>query len=329
MRLPALFAALALSITAAWSADPLPVVTGNTVVHDLTQRIGGPRVAATCLLQAGMDPHSYQPVPEDVKRLANARLVIINGLGFEGWFEGLAKEAKFKGTVVVASAGITPLTMEDDHEGHGHGKHDHAKHDHAKHDHAKHDHGKKDDHAQEAKGHAEVADPHAYNAILNGVRYAENIRDALISADPAGASEYRQASDQVIADLRAADAWARQQFAAIPRAQRKIVTNHDALQYFCKDYGFEVLAPNTALEDSQPSAKDLAELVTFIRSQQVKGIFLEFGKNQKVVEQVAREAGVKIGGELYLDGVGAPGSPAATYVGMFRTNVQTILDALR
>jgi zinc/manganese transport system substrate-binding protein len=205
--------------------------------------------------------------------------------------------------VVVATAGLVPLKMKDDeHEHAGNGAN---------------------------AGEAMVDDPHAFNSMANGVRYAENIRDALSAADPAGAEAYQTRALAVIEELRATDAWAKKQFATMPKAQRKLVTNHDALQYFAKEYGFEILAPNTALEDSEPSAKDIAALVQFIRTNSVKGVFLEFGKNEKVVEQVAKEAGVKAGGELYLDGVGPVGSPAATYVGMFRSNVEAIVAGLR
>ena len=279
----------------------LAVVTGNTIVQDITVHIGGARINATCLMQPGIDPHNYQPVPEDVKRLAAAKVVIINGLGFEGWFEGLAKEAGFKGAIVVATKGIAPLTMESEDE-HGHG----------------HEHG-----------HEKVDDPHAFNSIVNGVRYAENIRDALIAADATGADAYRSAASAYITELRMADAAAKMQFATLTKAQRKLITNHDALQYFAKEYGFEILAPNTALEDSQPSAKELAEVIDFIKRQGVKGVFLEFGKNEKIVGQIAKEAGVTIGPELYLDGVGPSGSPASTYLGMFQTNVRSIITSLK
>ena len=280
----------------------LTVVTGNTIVQDIAVHIGGTRIDATCLLQPGVDPHSYQPVPEDVKRLAAARLVIINGLGFEGWFQGLAKEAGFKGTVVVATKGIVPLKMEaEEEEGHTHDAHAHGK----------------------------VDDPHAFNSIANGVRYAENIRDALIAEDAAGAEIYRTSAAAYITELRSADADAKMQFASLTKAQRKLITNHDALQYFAKEYGFEILAPNTALEDSQPSAKELAELIDFIKSQRVKAVFLEFGKNEKIINQIAKEAGVTLGAELYLDGVGPVGSPASTYLGMFKTNVSSIVTVLK
>lgn len=293
-----------------WSAEPLPIVTGNTIVQDITATIGGETVAATCLQQPGIDVHAYQPVPADVQRLAVAKVVVINGLGFEGWFEGLAKEAGLTATVVVASRGIAPLTMSSG--GHDHGHHDHD------HDGEGHDHSEKT-----------VDDPHAFNAIANGVRYAENIRDALIAADPVGAAGYRARGEAYIAELRAADAWARREFAAIPRARRKLVTDHDALQYFAKEYGFTIVAPNTALEDSQPSAKDIAGIVAFIRAQGVKAVFLEAGKSGKVIEQIAAEAGVRVGDRLHLDCVGPAGSPTATYLGMFRHNVTAILEGLR
>ena len=318
------FLALAMTISVSFlssvhAADSrLTVVTGNTIVQDIAVQIGGARVDATCLLQPGVDPHSYQPVPEDVKRLAAARLVIINGLGFEGWFEGLAKEAGIKGTVIVATKGIPTLKMEaeDDHAGHGHG-HGHG-----------HDHSS-DSSSDKSKAHGQVDDPHAYNSIANGVRYAENIRDAFIAADVAGAEIYRASAAAYITQLRAADAAAKVQFASLTKAQRKLITNHDALQYFAHEYGFEILAPNTALEDSQPSAKDLAELIDFIKNQKVKGVFLEFGKNEKIIAQIAKEAGVTIGAELYLDGVGSAGSPAGTYLGMFQTNVSSIVAGLK
>ncbi len=281
------------------AAEPLAVVTGNTVCQDLVVRIGGERVSSTCLLRPGMDVHAYQPVPADVQRLAAARLVVINGLGFEGWFEKLAREADFRGTVVVATAGIEPLPLPTRETG----------------DHHDHDHGHE----------GAVDDPHAFNSIARGVRYAENIRDALLAADPAGAEGIRRRAADEIARLRELDAWATREAAALPKARRRLVTNHDALQYFAHDYGFSIIAPNTALEDSQPSAQDLAAIVDTIRREGVRGIFLEFGKNDKVVEQIAREAGVRVGQPLYLDGTGPDGS----YAAMFRHNVTAILDAIR
>jgi zinc/manganese transport system substrate-binding protein len=270
------------------------VVTGSSVVNDLTRRIGGDRFLVTCLVPAGIDPHHYQPVPDDVQRLATASLVVINGLGFEGWFDRLAKEASFNGTLVIASTGIVPLTM---HEMHDLGDH-------------------------------QVSDPHAFHSLVLGVRYAETIRDALCVADPEGAPEIRKRAADLIASLRQCDGWARKEISRIPVTQRVIVTNHDALGYFARDYGFQIRAPNTALEDSEPSAKHLAELIDFVKTQGVKGVFLEAGKQAKVVEQIAHEAGVRLGGELYLDGLGPAGSPVDSYESMWKANITAIIRGL-
>jgi zinc/manganese transport system substrate-binding protein len=286
-------AALLFAASAAGAAVPMNVVAGSTVVQDLAQRIGGERVAVSGLLPPGIDAHHYQPVPEDIRRLATADLVVLNGLGFEGWFDALCREAGFHGTVVVASAGIVPLRLADaDHPG----------------------------------GMAD--DPHAFNSVLLGVRYAENLRDALIAADPAGADGIRARAAGVVAELRRLDAWARREVARIPPERRILVTDHDALQYFARDYGFTLRAVNTALADSEPSARQAARLVDFVRAQGVRGIFLERGRRAPVVEQIAREAGVRLAGDLCLDGLGPAGSPTGTYAGMFEANVKAIVAAL-
>lgn len=282
-----------LTVPASAAEQPVLVVTGSSVVFDLTRRISGERFAVACLVPAGVDPHHYQPVPEDAKRLTEASLVVLNGLGFEGWFDRLAGEAAFSGTVVTASAGIVPLKL---------GGHDH------------HD--------------GEVDDPHAFHSVALGVRYVENIRDALIAAVPDEAQGIRGRAATIISELRQLDGWARKEIARIPPAQRVLITNHEALGYFARDYGFQIRAPNTALEDSEPSARQVVELVEFIRAQGVKGVFLESGKQAKVVEQIAREAGVRVGGELFLDGLGPAGTPAESYPGMFKANVEAIVSAL-
>lgn len=285
------------------AGEPLPVTAGSSVVYDLTQRIGGERIAVVCLVRPGGDPHAYRPVPEDVRRLAGARLVIVNGLGFEGWFDGLAREARFAGTVAVATAGIPTVPLACRHgqgDGHGHGP----------------DH---DD---------DVPDPHPWNSIRQGVRYAENIRDALLAVDPAGAEVYRTRAAAVIDELRRTDAWAVERLAGIPRAQRRLVTDHDALAYFARDYGFTVVAIGAGLAGGAPDARRLAEVVALIRQQGVKGVFLQSGADPRLVQQVAAEAGVRLGAPLHLDGLGPADGPAATYVGMFRANIEAIAAAL-
>jgi len=293
----ALLMAVSGALTAADSPAPehrLRVVAATTVIADLVRRIGGDHVDCHCLVAAGVDPHTFQPAPADRQTLAEAELVVINGLGFEGWFDALLKESSSPAPVVIASTGVVALTMTDeDHQG------------------------------------SPVPDPHAFNDPANGVIYAENIRDALAKADPRDADDYRAWADHVIASLRLLDGWIKRQVAQLPAANRILITDHDAMQYFAKAYGFTVVAPGSALEDAEPGAGKCAAIVALIRAQHVKGVFFEAGKNPKVLAQIAAEAGVAIGDDLYLDGVGPPGSFAGTYEGMFLHNVRAIVRTLK
>jgi zinc/manganese transport system substrate-binding protein len=287
------------------AAEPIPVIAGNTVLHDLAARIGGEAFTVSSLLGPGVDPHAYQPVPDDVRRLSAARVIILNGMGFEGWFQPVAREAALADRVVLATRGIAELTMAEACAGHGAG---HA----ATHHHAH-----------------QVPDPHAWNSLRMGIVYVENIRDALVTAAPEAAAGIRARADALVDELHRTDAWATAQIAAIPRARRIIVTNHEALAYFARDYGFSVRSLTTALESGEPSAAHLAEIIAFIRAQQVPSVFLEHGTSPRLIEQIAAEAGVRVAAPLHLDGLGAVDGPAATYVGMFRSNVDAIVAALR
>jgi zinc/manganese transport system substrate-binding protein len=272
----------------------LVIITCNTVVNDITLHVAGDDADIQCLLAPGMDPHTYQPVPEDARRLAHADLVVVNGLGFEGWSGPLLQEAGYTGKVVVASQGVTVLMTRG---------------------------------SLHAPGG--VPDPHAFNDLANGVIYAQNIRDALESADPDHHDDYEQWTAEYLARLRLLDAWVKRQLAGIAPAQRKLVTDHDALEYFAAAYGFTVQAPDSAMEDSQPGVQEVARLIEFITAQQVHGVFFEHGKSPKLMEQISREAHVRIGEDLYLDGVGPVGSLSNSYAGMFLSNVRTLVRTLR
>jgi zinc/manganese transport system substrate-binding protein len=291
-RILLLSALCALAGAADQAPHRLRVVAFSPVVFDILRHVGGDRVEAQCLLRPGTDAHAYLPVPEDARRLAGADLVILNGLGFEGWADALLTESQYAGRVAIASQGVAPLPMPN------------------------------------ARGGAAVDDPHAFNDLANGVRYAENIRDALVALDPDGADDYRAWAEAYVAQLRQLDGWVKRQVARIPADGRRLVTDHDALQYFAKAYGFSVLAPGTATEDAQPGAQEVARIVALIQAQGIKGVFLERDKNPKLVEQIAREAGVRIGGELWLDGPAPAGCLADSYQGMFLANVRTIVRTL-
>jgi zinc/manganese transport system substrate-binding protein len=303
-----LLAAIAAAALATAPAAELPVVTGTTVVHDLVARIGAERVQARCLVKAGIDPHTYRPTADDARRLADARLVIINGLGFEGWFSAILKDSGSKATVVEASKGVEPIVIAD----HGH-DHD-AKKPEGGHDHD-HDHG--------------GVDPHAWHDVGNVRIYARNISAALVAADPAGAEGFKARAAAIDTLLKELDGWVRKEIATIPAARRVLITNHDALGYFCRAYGFEVKAPLTSFEDAEPDAKAIAALVDFIRAEKVRAVFIEYAKNPKLVERIASEAGVKVGGELHLDGLPDPATGMTSYEAVVRHNVATIVNALK
>ena len=289
-----------LSCVPAVAAERLRIACGSSVVLDLTAIIGAGRVEAVPLVPAGMDPHSYQPRPEDAANLARCQAVVINGLGFEGWWERLAREAAFPADrLIVAAAGVAPLPMAavPGHEGHDHGP----------------------------GGH----DPHAFGDVANAILYVAAIRDGLSRIDPASAAHYRLTADLLGSELRALDGWVKRSLATIPAARRVIVTNHDGMQYFAKAYGFTVRSPNTALADSQPSARSIEAIAAFIRREQVPAVFIEHAANPRTVEQVAAEAGVRVGGRLWVDGTPPADAPHTGYRGMVVANVLTLIDGLR
>jgi zinc/manganese transport system substrate-binding protein len=291
---------LVLSAAVAWSVEAprLRVACGSSVLWDMVRNLGGDRVQAIALVPVGSDPHATQPGAAEATALASAQVVVINGLGFEGWFDRLAKESGFAGSVVVASRGVQARQAAG----------------HAGHDHAGHDHG--------------PGDPHAWMDLANGQIYADNIRDGLIAADPAGRADYTAWAEAYAARLRALDAWTKRQAATLPVAKRRLVTTHDAAGYFAAAYGFEVRAPGASLDDAQPGAQELAAISAWIRAQQVPAVFLETGKNNRLVERLAEDAGVRLGGDLYLDTIPPPEAGPSSYEGMFLLNVRRIVGAL-
>ncbi len=273
------------------AAAPLRVVVTFSVLADLVRRIGWDRVAVTSLVGPNQDLHTFEPRPSDVQAIAAADVFIVNGLGIEGWTDRLVGAVKLKRPVVVATRGITPRKMMEG-------------------------------------GHAEI-DPHAWQDVANAIRYAGTIRDALIAADPDGAAAYRAAAEAYRAELAALDAEVRATFAAIPRAQRLVVTTHDALGYFGAAYGIDFRAPQGMSTEGEPSAKELAALIGQIRREHIRALFLENVGRDVLLETVARETGVRVGGQLFSDALSAPDGPAGTYIAMIRHNTATIAAALR
>jgi zinc/manganese transport system substrate-binding protein len=284
------------------AAKPI-VVTTTTILDDFVRTLGADAIDARCLLTPGRDPHSFEPTPADVRQLARADLIVVNGLGFELWLDKTIRNSGTRARVLAASQGIEPLKTPHNH--------DHHDHDHAHHHH-----------------HDDI-DPHAWHDLRLAARYVENIRDALIALAPAHTDSIRTRATAYLAELTALDTRFRETISALPDERRKLVTSHDSLRYLGRAYGL-TLIPIAGLGGGQePSARELATIVKTIRAENARALFLESTTNPKIPTLLAKEAGVTIVRELYTDSLGAPGTPGATFLGMARANLETLATALR
>lgn len=280
------------------SEAPLKAVATFSILADLVRQVGGERAAVTSLVGPDADAHGYSPAPGDARRVAEAGLVVVNGLGFEGWIERLIKASGTKAPVVVASKGVRTIA----------GRHDHDS------DHG-HDHG---DHA----------DPHAWQSVANVKLYVANIRDGLSAADPANAALYATNAAAYTEKLDALDAEIRTTLQAIPEARRRIITTHDSFGYFSDAYGMRFLAPQGISTDSEAGPKDVARIIRQIRRDKVPAVFVENIADPRLMQQIARESGAKVGGRIYSDALSDPGGPAPGYLEMMRSNLNAFREAL-
>jgi zinc/manganese transport system substrate-binding protein len=309
--------------SAADAADKLKAVASFSVLGDMVQQVGGDRVEVTTLVGPNGDAHVFSPTPAAAKDLARADIFFVNGLGFEGWIERLETSSGFKGALVVTSGGVMPIVMKGGHEHHGaedeDGHDDHAK--------GEEDH---DEHAEteDQDSHGDDTDPHAWQNLFNGKIYVGNIRDALIAADPQGKETYEANAAKYLAAIEAEDKAVRAAIAKLPKARRRIITSHDAFGYFANAYGIEVISPEGVSTESEASAQDVAKIIRQIRDEQIPAVFLENVTDRRLLDQIARETGAKIGGVLYSDALSEPDGPAPTYLDMFRHNVGALTAAL-
>lgn len=303
---------------AAEEGRPLKVVASFSILGDLTARVGGDDIALRVLVGPDADAHVYRPTPDDAAAIADADVLIVNGLGFEGWLERMGEAADFKGTKVVASDGVEPLTSdgEDGHEDHD-GHADHA------------DHGEHDEHAEhDAHNHGGM-DPHAWQDLANARIYVSNIAKALSDADPANIEDYKARAAALIAEIDALETHTRAAIAAIPAERRIIITNHDAFGYFENAYGVTFLSATGISTDAEPDPKAIAALIDIIRDDGVTAIFLENLSDNRLITQISEETGVVVGGTLYSDSLSGPDGPATSYLAMFAHNVDALVTAMR
>nr|WP_244438265.1 metal ABC transporter substrate-binding protein [Afipia birgiae] len=292
-----IIAALALSVApvSAQQANggPLSVVATFSILGDFARNVGGDRVSVTMLVGPNSDTHVYTPTPSDAKEITDAKLVIVNGLGLEGWLPRLIKSSGSKAATVVATRGIATRKIENGH-----------------------DHGPGD------------ADPHAWQSVLNAKTYVANIRDALTAVDPAGADAYRANAAAYLARLDALDREIREALAKIPPERRSVISTHDAFGYFAAAYGIKFIAPQGVSTESEPSARDIAAIITQIKRQKIPAVFLENVSDPRLMRRIAAETGANIGGTLYSDSLTDEKGPAPTYIDMVRHNIKALTSAL-
>lgn len=270
--------------------DKIPVVVTFSILADMTGSIGGDRIRVETLVGPQQDAHVLQPSPAAAAAVAKARLVISNGLGFEGWIDRLIVSSGYTGPVVVAAKGVMPIKVN-------------------------------------GAGHAGT-DPHAWQDMSNALHYVESIKQGLCAIDAAGCNTYTDNAKTYGAKIAAADMAIKTSMSAVPVEKRKVITSHDAFGYFAKAYGVVFLAPTGMSTESEASARDVAKLIRQIKTENVSALFVESISDTRLIEQIGRETNVKIGPVLYSDALSNADGPAASYLDMMRYNARELIAAM-
>ena len=274
-------------------AGGLHVLATETFLGDMTQNVAGSRIQVEALLPAGVDPHEFQPTPQDAIKIEQSKVLVVNGLGLEAWLTNSLLQNASGASLVVATDGLQPLA--------------------------------------DPSGEHNQGDPHTWMNPVNVLQYVSNIRDGLSKADPAGSAVYAANAEAYDAQLKALDEWIRGKVAQIPPERRLLVTNHDSLGYFAEAYGFKLIGtviPGIST-DASTSAQEVASLIQTIRSTGAPAIFVDASENPKLAEQIASESGAKVVTGLYIGTLSKPNGPAPTYIELMKYDVRLIVDALR
>jgi manganese/iron transport system substrate-binding protein len=273
--------------------DKPQVVATSTIIADLAEKVGGDEVRVTGILKPGTDPHVYEPVPQDTRVMEEASLVLYNGYNLEPGLIKLMKSAAGKARQLAVGEVVKPLQLEK-------------------------------------KPTEKVPDPHVWGDVKNAIAMTNAIRDALVKLSPEDKEEFTKNAQQLTKELDQLDSWIKTQIQTIPANKRKLVTTHDAFQYYGRAYGIPIAGTLIGIStEEQPSAQTVKGLVEEVKKIGVPAIFAETTINPALIKTVAQEAGVKLAPrELYSDSIGAPGSPGDTYIKMMQSNTQTIVEAL-
>lgn len=286
-----IIAFLLLSIGLAWAEEPIRVVSLSTVLTDVARNVGGDHVQVAGIVKPGIDPHEFEPSPGDIQQIEKADLVLASGKGIEGYLAKLEKISGSASRFIDVGKSIPSLSMKAE------------------------------------EGDQIVEDPHWWHSIENVRTAARIVRDAFVQRAPKQSDHFNRQWQSYDEKLEALEHWAALEVAQLPRNKRKLVTSHDAFQYFARDFGFTVYPIEGINTTDQPSSQKVARLIALIKAEGVKSIFFENIENPKVVTEIVRETGAKLGGSLYADGLGE--GDASTYEGMMRHNLTTIVEGLK
>ncbi len=325
--LVALVAAFALSGSglAHAQAKKLNAVASITIIQDIARNVAGDKLDVDFLVPTDGDVHAFQPQPGNVKKIADADLILVNGVGLEQFLDKLIADSGTKGKVITVSEGLgiqkflSVATRADASSSAA----DTARIIGVS--------GSYKCGAPQPGEDIGECDPHLWQNVANVIVYTLNIRDAFIAADPANADTYNTNAGNYIAQLEQLDAELFSALSTIPKENRVLVTNHDAMGYFATRYGFQiagVVLPG-GTTGQEPDPKAVAAVITTIKAKHVKAVFLENVASDKLATQIANEAGVRVVQALYTDALGDPTSSGATYLDMIRANIKTLQDALK
>jgi zinc/manganese transport system substrate-binding protein len=277
---------LAASVAPAAAEPRVAVVASFSILGDLVKNVGGDRVEVTTLVGPNGDVHVYTPAPADAKRIADTKLLFINGLGLEGWLPRLVQSSGSKAELVTATDGIVPLMS------------------------------------------GGAPDPHAWQSVANARIYVANIRDALVAADPADGAIFKANAQGYLARLAGLETEVKTAIGQIPSDRRKVISTHGAFRYFAAAYDVAFIAPLGVSTDSEPSARDIADVITQIRAAKISAVFIENISDPRLIERIAAETGAGIGGTLYSDSLTDEKGDAPTYIDMVRHNIKALTSAL-
>ncbi len=286
------FFMMGLGLTSA-HAEKINAIATISIIGDIVKNVAGDSINLVTLVGPNGDAHEYEPIPADSVNIAHADIIFENGLHLENWLDKLYEASGSKAKRVVVSQGVNPRVFEND---------------------------------------PQETDPHAWQDVSNVILYTKNIRDALDSIDPTHKSLYDANARAYIEKLKDLDTWIKEQVATIPADKRKLVTNHDALGYFARRYGFQIIGaviPSGTTEAADPSVQQTIQLLGIIRANGVHAIFSENMANPQLAQTLSQEAGVQLGPELYTDALGPVGSKGDTYLKMIKYNVSVFQKYLK